>query len=46
MAGGDNPVEAASTPEPVEKGFATLSQIQYVAQIPQKSWKMRLQIYV
>jgi hypothetical protein len=39
MAGGDHATEATGTPEPVEKGFATLSQIQYVdlkAKIPTK----------
>ena len=30
MAGGDHGQESNSTPEPVEKGFATLTQLQYV----------------
>jgi hypothetical protein len=31
MAGGHDAAEAAGTPEPVEKGFATLNTLRYVA---------------
>jgi hypothetical protein len=30
MAGGDHAQEAAGTPDPVERGFATLNTLKYV----------------
>ncbi len=38
MAGGDHSQDANNTPEPVEKGFATLNQIQYVKSLPESAF--------